>query len=72
MDTHVERIDPRDQTWEDSQPIYRVYFHDAVGASDEYEVQAWMSGQFWTGQRRKPVKAPTCLVPACLKAASDC
>lgn len=38
VEMHVDRIDPRDQTWEDSQPIYRVYFHDAVEASDEYSV----------------------------------
>ena len=35
---HVTRIDPRDQTWEDREPSYRVYFHDARGASDEYQV----------------------------------
>lgn len=32
-------IDPRDQTWEIKSPKYRVYFHDANGASDEYEVE---------------------------------
>jgi hypothetical protein len=31
-------VDPRDQTWEVDRPRYRVYFHDANGASDEYEV----------------------------------
>lgn len=35
---HVERIYPRDQTWEEYQQINRVYFHDADGASDEYDV----------------------------------
>src|SRR4051794_8033687 len=30
-------VDPRDQTWELSDPIYRVYFHDRNGSSDEYE-----------------------------------
>lgn len=35
---HVARIDPRDQTWEDSQPTYRVHFHNAAGSSDEYQV----------------------------------
>ena len=34
----IVRVDPRDQGWEDSRPGYRVYFHDAHGASDEYEV----------------------------------
>jgi hypothetical protein len=38
VDVHVAHIDPRDQGWEDPQPAYRVYFHDAHGASDEYEV----------------------------------
>ncbi|MFT4293936.1 MAG: hypothetical protein QM582_00820 [Micropruina sp.] len=31
-------IDPRDQTWEIDRPRYRVYFHDAGGASEEYEL----------------------------------
>lgn len=35
---HVRSIDPRDQTWEQNHPAYRVYFHDADGLSDEYEV----------------------------------
>jgi hypothetical protein len=38
VDLYVAHIDPRDQSWEDPQPAYRVYFHDAQGASDEYEV----------------------------------
>ena len=38
VDVHVAHIDPRDAGWEDPQPAYRVYFHDARGASDEYEV----------------------------------
>jgi hypothetical protein len=38
MDVHVAPIDPRDQSWEVPQPAYRVYFHDARGASYEYEV----------------------------------
>ena len=33
-------VDPRDQTWELSDPIYRVYFHDHNGSSDEHEIQA--------------------------------
>lgn len=37
MDTR--KVDPRDQTWELDQPTYRVYFHDARGASDEYELK---------------------------------
>lgn len=35
----VRRVDPRDQTWEFGDPLYRVYFHDAYGASDEYEIE---------------------------------
>lgn len=35
---HVTPIDPRDQNWEVTQPAYRVYFHNALGASHEYEV----------------------------------
>lgn len=35
---HATGVDPRDQTWEVDRPSYRVYFHDADGASDEYEV----------------------------------
>lgn len=38
MDVQVTPIDPRDQSWEDPQPAYRVYFHNARGASYEYEV----------------------------------
>lgn len=34
----VRTVDPRDQAWELDAPRYRVYFHNAVGASDEYEV----------------------------------
>ncbi len=37
-DVHVAPMDPRDQSWEVSQPACRVYFHDARGASSEYEV----------------------------------
>jgi hypothetical protein len=36
MDTRG--VDPRDETWEIKHPKYRVYFHDSMGASDEYEV----------------------------------
>jgi hypothetical protein len=38
LDVHVALIDPRDQSCEVPQPAYRVYFHDARGASFEYEV----------------------------------
>jgi hypothetical protein len=34
----IRGVDPRDQTWELGRPAYRVYFHDAAGASDDYEV----------------------------------
>ena len=37
MDTRG--VDPRDQTWETSNPRYRVYFHGQQGAADEYEVE---------------------------------
>lgn len=37
MDTRS--VDPRDQTWEMSDPRYRVYFHDKGGASDECKVE---------------------------------
>lgn len=35
----IRAVNPRDQTWELDQPSYRVYFHDANGASDEYELR---------------------------------
>lgn len=35
----TRRVDPRHRTWEIEQPRYRVSFHDADGASDEYEVE---------------------------------
>ena len=35
----IRAVDPRDQTWEISQPTYRVYFDDETGAADEYEVE---------------------------------
>ena len=34
----VIAVGPRDQTWEVDRPRYRVYFHEANDASDEYEV----------------------------------
>lgn len=34
----IRNVDPRDQTWEVGEPSYRVYFHDAAGASDEHEL----------------------------------
>jgi len=36
MDVHA--VDSRDQSWEVDAPHYRVYFHDASGASEEHEV----------------------------------
>jgi hypothetical protein len=36
---HVRAVDPRDQTWEISQPRYRVSFNDENGAADEYEIE---------------------------------
>lgn len=35
----IRTVDQRDQTWEISQPKYRVYFHDDTGAADEHEVE---------------------------------
>lgn len=35
----VRRVDPRDQTWEVGNPVYRVYFHGQYGSSDEYEIE---------------------------------
>ncbi len=35
---NIRDVDPRDQSWEIPRPSYRVYFHDAGGVSDEYEV----------------------------------
>jgi hypothetical protein len=34
----IRSVDPRDQEWEVKDPKYRVYYFDAKGASDEYEV----------------------------------
>ena len=34
----VSSVDPRDQTWEVTDPRYRVYFHDAHGAAEELEI----------------------------------
>lgn len=31
-------VDPRDQLWQLEHPKYRVYFHDANGSSEEYEI----------------------------------
>jgi hypothetical protein len=35
---NVTGIDPRDERWGVDTPAYRVYFHDARGTSDEYEL----------------------------------
>jgi hypothetical protein len=50
---YIKAVDPRDQTWEISQPTFRVHFHAPTGASDEYqvegagvaEVMAWADAQ---------------------------
>lgn len=34
----ARRVDPRDQAWKVDTPEYRVYFHDAAGASDEHAI----------------------------------
>ncbi len=50
----IKSVDPRDQTWEVDRPSYRVYFHEADGASDEYEVSGTDVGEAlaWAEQRR--------------------
>ncbi|MFD0746037.1 hypothetical protein ACFQ1L_32480 [Phytohabitans flavus] len=35
----IRAVDQRDQTWEISQPKYRVYFHDKTGAANEHEIE---------------------------------
>lgn len=35
---NVAPVDPRDIEWEDTHPIFRVYFWDARRVSDEYEI----------------------------------
>ena len=47
-------VDPRDQTWEVDRPRYRVYFHDANGASDEHEIVGADVGEViaWAEARR--------------------
>ncbi len=34
----VRQVDPRDATWEDETPRYRVYFWTASGGADENEI----------------------------------
>ena len=50
----IKSVDPRDQTWEVDQPSYRVYFHEADGTSDEYEVSGVDVGGVlaWAEERR--------------------
>lgn len=51
-------VDPRDQTWESESARYRVYFYDADGASDEWELsdvdapEAFMWAQHTCAGRR--------------------
>lgn len=47
-------VDSRDQTWEVDRPRYRVYFHDANGASDEHEITGTDVGEViaWAEARR--------------------
>jgi len=35
----ISTVDPRDQTWEIDNPVFRVYFHDDDGTSYEHEVR---------------------------------
>jgi len=32
------QVDPRDETWEEWDPAYRVYFWDSASACDEWEL----------------------------------
>jgi hypothetical protein len=50
----VRQADPRDISWEDQRPSYRVYFwdtnnvsseHEVVGAADVDEVLRWAEAQ---------------------------
>jgi hypothetical protein len=34
----IRPVDPRDASWEEEQPTYRVYFWEADGASSEHEL----------------------------------
>jgi hypothetical protein len=36
----IRSVDPRDESWLIPEPRYRVYFFDASGNSDEYEITA--------------------------------
>jgi hypothetical protein len=35
----IRRVDPRDASWEDERPTYRVYFWEANGTSSEHELR---------------------------------
>lgn len=35
---NVAPVDPRDIEWEDTHPVFRVYFWGATRVSDEYEI----------------------------------
>jgi hypothetical protein len=53
----ISTVDPRDQTWEIDNPVFRVYFHDDDGTSYEHAVRdgnveellAW-AGRFAEGR----------------------
>ena len=53
----ISTVDPRDQTWEIDNPVFRVSFHDDDGTSYEHEVRdasvdellAW-AGRFAEGR----------------------
>jgi hypothetical protein len=38
MSIVAKGIDPRDTNWEEYYPVYRVYFSDEDGATDEYQL----------------------------------
>jgi len=53
VDVEIGQVDPRDTSWEDDRPTYRVYFwdtnsasseHEVVGAADVGEVLRWAEG----------------------------
>ncbi|MBO0881847.1 MAG: hypothetical protein J2P17_16205, partial [Mycobacterium sp.] len=35
---NIAPVDPRDIEWEDTHPVFRVYFWDAKRVSDEYQI----------------------------------
>lgn len=38
MPAIARQIDPRDTSWEESEPAYRVYFNESDGSSEEWRI----------------------------------